>query len=116
VGWTAGVRVPQAAGIFFLLATASRLALGPTQPPSKGYGDLLPPEVKRPGCEPDHSSTSNTEVKETWNYTSISPNVFRAWCLIKHRIRLYGVVLSLAQGQLYLLPIMLPEILNEMDI
>jgi hypothetical protein len=31
-----------------------------------------------------------------------SPYVFMAWCLVKHRIRLHGVVLSYTQGQLYL--------------
>ena len=30
------------------------------------------PAVKRPGCEVDHSPPSSTEVKNEWNYTSIS--------------------------------------------
>jgi hypothetical protein len=46
--------------------------------------------VKRPGRETDHSSPSNTEVKNVWSYTSTPP------------ISFHGVVLSEAQGQIYL--------------
>jgi hypothetical protein len=46
--------------------------------------------VKRPGREVDHSPPSSAEVKNAWSYTSTPP------------IRLHGVALSSAQGQLYL--------------
>jgi len=42
---------------------------------------VLSPLVKRPGHEADHSSPSNTKVKNTWSYTS-------------NPIRLHDVVLS----------------------
>jgi hypothetical protein len=45
----------------------------------------------RPGREADHSALSSAEVKNAWRYTSTPP------------IRLNGLVLSSAQGQLYLL-------------
>jgi hypothetical protein len=31
-----------------------------------------------------HSSPSFAEIKNAWSYTSISPYVYMAWCLIKH--------------------------------
>jgi hypothetical protein len=43
------------------------------------------PGIKRPRREADHSPLSSDEVKYAWNYTSISPSVFMAWCLIKYR-------------------------------
>jgi hypothetical protein len=54
--------------LLFLFATASRQALGPTQPP----------EIQRPVLEADESYDS-AEVKNAWSYTSIP---------------LYGVVLN----------------------
>jgi hypothetical protein len=50
------------------------------------------------------------KVKKVWSYTSTSPYIFMAWYIIKHRIHLYGVVLSQAQGQLYLLPLPLEKL------
>jgi hypothetical protein len=47
----------------FLFTTASRTALGPTQPIQWTPG-ALSLEVKRPGCEADHSPPSSAEVKE----------------------------------------------------
>jgi hypothetical protein len=46
-----------------------------------------------PGSEADNSSSS-AKVKNAWSHTFTSPYVFMAWCLIKHRILLHGVVLS----------------------
>jgi hypothetical protein len=68
----------------------SRMALGPTQPPIQWVLGSLSLGVKWPGHEADHSPPSTAEVKNAWSYTSIPP------------MHLHGVVLSNAQGQLYL--------------
>jgi hypothetical protein len=65
----------------FLLTTASRTALGPTEPPNQWVPGALSLGVKRPGRGADHSPPSSAEVKE-WRYTS-TPT-----------IRLHGVVPS----------------------
>jgi hypothetical protein len=70
----------QGMGIF-LLTTASRPALGSTQPPIQWVPGDLSQGVKLPGHEAHHSSPSSAEVKNAWSYTSIPP------------IRLHGVVL-----------------------
>jgi hypothetical protein len=59
----------QGLGIF-LFATASRPALGATQPPTKWVPGVLSTGVKRPGREASHSAQSSAEVKNTWSYTS----------------------------------------------
>jgi len=56
--------------------------------------EALKPGVKRPGREADHSPPSSAEVKNAWSCTSTPPYVFTAWCLVKYRIRLHGVVLG----------------------
>jgi hypothetical protein len=48
----------------FLFTTASRTALGPTQPPIQWVLGALSLGVKRPGREADHSAPSSAEVKE----------------------------------------------------
>jgi hypothetical protein len=85
----------------FLFTTASRTALGPTQPPIKWVPGALSLGVNRSGREADHSPPSSAEVKNAWSYTSTPP------------IRLHGVVLSSAQGQLYL-PLPLPTLLHSL--
>jgi hypothetical protein len=82
----------QGQGIF--LATASRSALGSTQPPIQWVPGTLSPGVKRPGPETDHSRPSSPEVKNAWNYTSTPQYVPMTWCLVKYRTRLHGVILS----------------------
>jgi hypothetical protein len=57
------VRFPAGLGIF-LFTTASRTALGPTQPPIQWVPAALSLGVKRPGLEADHSPPSSAEVKE----------------------------------------------------
>jgi hypothetical protein len=47
-----------------LFTTASRTALGPTQPPIQWVPGSLSLAVKRPGREADHSPPSSAEVKE----------------------------------------------------
>jgi hypothetical protein len=49
--------------VIFLYSIASRPVLGPTQPPIQGVPETISLEVKLPGSEFDHSSPSNTEVK-----------------------------------------------------
>jgi hypothetical protein len=49
-------------GIFF--TTASRTALGPTQPPILWVPGVLSLRVKRPGRETDHLPPTSAEVKE----------------------------------------------------
>jgi hypothetical protein len=39
----------------FLSSTVSRLALGPTQPPTQWIPGFLSPRVKRPGCEQERT-------------------------------------------------------------
>jgi hypothetical protein len=69
-GWTTGAQFLAAAVVeFFLFATASKPALGPTQPPIQRVSETLTPEVKRPR-------------REAWCYTTTSP------------IHLHNVVLS----------------------
>jgi hypothetical protein len=46
-----------------VFSTAFRPALGPTQPPIQCVPGTLPPGVKRPGLEADHSPPSIDDVK-----------------------------------------------------
>jgi hypothetical protein len=64
----------------FLLTTASRLALGPNQPPIQRQWEpeALPVEEKWPGLEADHSRPSSAEVKNAWSYSSTLSYVFIA--------------------------------------
>jgi hypothetical protein len=48
----------------FLFTTASRMALGPTQPPIQWVPGALSLGVKQPGHEADHSPPSSAKVKE----------------------------------------------------
>jgi hypothetical protein len=56
-----------------LFATASRPALGPTQPPIQWVPGAFTLRVKRPGREADHSPPSSVEIKNACMYTS-TPN------------------------------------------
>jgi hypothetical protein len=51
-------------GLGIFLFTASRTALGPTQPPIQWIPGVLSLGMKRPGCEASHSPPSSAEVKE----------------------------------------------------
>jgi hypothetical protein len=73
-----GVRFPAGAGIF-LYSTASRPALGPTQPSIKRVPEAFSLRVKWPGREADRSPPSSAEVKNAWSYTSTPPYVLKVW-------------------------------------
>jgi hypothetical protein len=45
----------------------------------------LSPWVKRPGREAEYSPPAAAELKSEWIYTSTSPYIFKAWCLIERR-------------------------------
>jgi hypothetical protein len=68
-------------GIIFF-TTASRTALGLTQPPTQCVPVIPSLGIKRLGREADYSSPSIVEVKNAWSCTSIPP------------IRFHGVVFS----------------------
>jgi len=61
----------------FFLATASRPALGPTQPPIQWILG-----VKRPESEAGHSPPSSAEVMNAWSYTSTPPICLHGMVLI----------------------------------
>jgi hypothetical protein len=58
-----GLKPQQGLGIF-LFTAASRLALGPTQPPIQWVPWSLSLGVKQTGCEADHSPPCSAEVKK----------------------------------------------------
>jgi len=69
-------------GIFLSSPTASKPALGPTQPPIQWVPGPISLRIKRPGNEADHSSPPSAEDRNAWSYTSTPP------------IRIHGVGLS----------------------
>jgi hypothetical protein len=83
--WMTGILFPVWANNFYILATASTPALGPTLPPIQWVSWVLPGGVKLPSCEADHPPPPSAEVKNAWSYSSTPPCVFMAWCLVKHR-------------------------------
>jgi hypothetical protein len=66
--------------------TASKTALGPTQPPIQWVPGAVSLGVKRPGHEADHSLPSSAEVKECVELYLHSPNT-PSWpgAQLKHR-------------------------------
>jgi hypothetical protein len=74
----------------FFLATASRPALRPTQPPIQWVSRALSSRVKQQKHEADHSSPSSAEVTNVLSYTSTPQYIFMEWSLIKHRIYFHG--------------------------
>jgi hypothetical protein len=69
----------------FLLAAASRPAVGPIELPTQIVRGILSPGAKRPGHEADHSPLYSADVKNTWSDTSSPPYGFTSWCLVKYR-------------------------------
>jgi hypothetical protein len=76
--WKTGIRHPAGAGIF-LFATASKPALGLTQPPIQRVPGALFPEVRRPRRETGHSSSTSAEGKKAWSYNSGPAYVLMVW-------------------------------------
>jgi hypothetical protein len=70
-----GVPVPGGSRIF---SKASRPDLGSTHPHIQWVPGALAPVIKRPGCEADHSSPNNAEVKKMWISTATPPYDFMA--------------------------------------
>jgi hypothetical protein len=69
----------------FLFATPSRLARGSTTASyAMENGERgISLEIKRLGCEADHSPPSSAKVKNAWSYNSTPPFIFKARCLSK---------------------------------
>jgi hypothetical protein len=63
----------------FLLTTASRPALVPTQPPIQWVPVALSSNTQRLGREADHSPPCSAEVKNAWGYTSTPQYALMAW-------------------------------------
>jgi hypothetical protein len=72
----------------FLFTTASRTALGPTQPPIQWVPGAisLGGGVKRLGRETDHSPPSSAEVKNEWNCISTPQYAFMACAQLKYSV------------------------------
>jgi len=79
-----------------LFATASRLALGPTQPPIQWVPWALSPRVKWPGHEADHfylvprlrmhGAIHPLPHASSWCCALVrNGDIFMAWYLVKHR-------------------------------
>jgi hypothetical protein len=95
-GWTIGVLgfdSRRGTGIF--LFTASRTALGHTQPPIQWVPRVLSRGVKRPGRETDHSPPTSAEVKEWVELHLQSPST-PPWrsAQLKHRDNFTSALLS----------------------
>ena len=65
-----GVRISARARDFFLLHNCPNWFWGPPSLLFSGFQGYFPC-VKHPGLEVDHSTSSSTDGKNTWNYTSI---------------------------------------------
>jgi hypothetical protein len=69
----------------FLFSTASRPALGPTQPPIKWVPGALSSGIKRPGREADHLPPLLMPRSRMRGAIPPPQYVFMAWCLVKHK-------------------------------
>jgi len=65
MGWTTGVQFLTGAMIeSFLFSTASRPALGPTQPPIQWVTGTISLGIRQPGNEADHSPPPNANITD----------------------------------------------------
>jgi hypothetical protein len=69
--------------LIFPFTTASRLTLGPTQPPIQWVPAALSMEVKRPQREANHPPPCSAEVNNAWSYTSAPQYAFMVWRSVK---------------------------------
>jgi hypothetical protein len=67
------IRVQSPARILFPLASVSKPALAPTQPPIQWVPGVLFPRVKRGPGDADHSPPASTEVKNEYELYHLSP-------------------------------------------
>jgi hypothetical protein len=77
----------------FLLSTASRPALVPTQPPIQHVLGPPAPKVKRPVAKLTTHFHLVLGLNE-WSYTFTSPYDFKAFCLIKQRDNFFPMTLQ----------------------
>jgi hypothetical protein len=79
--------VKKAQGQHYLtFTTASRPAVGPTQPPIQWVPGALSLGIKQPRREADHSHPSSADVKRMRGaIPALLQYVFMVWCLVKHR-------------------------------
>jgi hypothetical protein len=87
MGWMIGVLgfdSERGLGIF-LFTTASRTALGPTQPPIQWVRGALSLGVKQPGREDDHSPPSSAEVTMSWAIPPLPNTPTRRGAQLQHR-------------------------------
>jgi hypothetical protein len=73
-------------GKIFMFSTASRPAMGPTQPPIQWVPGTISPGLKRPKREGDNSPPSSAEVKNDaattpLPHTSLGHNAYPSFCL-----------------------------------
>jgi len=66
----------------FLFSSASRPALGPTQPPTQWVPVA---HSQRPGMKLTTHLLLMPKSKNAWSYTYTHPIAFMTWCLFKHR-------------------------------
>jgi hypothetical protein len=68
----------------FIFATASRPAVGPTQPPLQWVLWAITPGVELSQSKVDHYPPSSSKIKNVWICIFTSPHyVFTTWCLVK---------------------------------
>jgi len=85
----------------FSFTTMPKSALGPTCPPVQCVPGVLMLGLKLLAHQANYCPIFSDEVKNACSYTSSLPYIFMMWCFIKHRIFLHGILLSYAQGELY---------------
>jgi hypothetical protein len=73
-----GVRIKIGSQIFSSSRGPDRLWGPPNIKYNGTGGGDIPPEVKRPGLEVDHSPPTSAEVKKMWIYTSTASYAFMA--------------------------------------